>query len=172
MQLQKSMTLVFAAALLAPTAACQPTGQQGDMDGAAAVDTAALTATLDSMRVAFETAYEAGDFEAMASYYAPDATVSFPGTGVLSGREAIGAAMEQEYAQGARLSIDPEVVRIIDSDWVYEMGTGTVSFTPEGADEPQEVSSIHLAVFHRTDQGWRIVNEVIGADSPPPSSDM
>lgn len=177
MQIRKSLTSVLAAGFLALTAACQPAAQDGGMqeDGMqeeAAVDTAAITATFDSMRVAFETAYADADFETMASFYATDATASFPGTPVLSGRDAIRSALEQGHVEGARLSIEPGDVRIVNADWIYEMGTGTMTFTPEGAEEPQQATSTHLAVFHRTPQGWKIVNEVIGSNAAPPSSEM
>lgn len=171
MPIRKSLTSALVAALLTLTAACQPADQQNGQQ-AAAVDTAAMMTTFDSMRVAFETAFDEGDFETMASFYAEDATASFPGTPVLSGREAIRTAMEESHVEGATLTIEPVVTRIIDSDWVYEMGTGTMTFTPEGADEPQEATTTHLVMFHRTDQGWRIVEEVLSANEPPPSGDM
>lgn len=172
MPIRKSLTPVFAAASLVLTAACQPAAQEGGMEEAATVDTAVVMATFDSMRVAFETAFEEDDFETMASFYAADATASFPGTPVLSGREEIRTAMEESHVDGATLTIEPVVTRIIDSDWVYEMGTGTMTSTPEGADEPQEATTTHLVVFHRTDQGWRIVEEVLSANEPSPSGDM
>lgn len=171
MPTRKSLIPALVVALLTLTAACQPADQQ-DGQQAAAVDTAAMMATFDSLRVAFETAFEEDDFETMASYYAADATASFPGTPVLSGREEIRAAMEESHIEGATLTLEPLVTRIIDSDWVYEMGTGTMTFTPEGADEPQEATTTHLVVFHRTGQGWRIVEEVLSANEPPPSTDM
>lgn len=177
MQIRTPLVPVLAAGVLAFASACQPAGQdggmeEGDMQEEAGVDTAAITATFDSLRVAFETAFAEADFETMASFYAPDATASFPGTPVLSGRDAIRSALEQGHVEGARLSIESGDVRIVDADWVYEMGTGTMTFTPEGADEPQQTTSIHLAVFHRTPQGWKIVNEVIGSDTPPSGSGM
>lgn len=172
MQIRMSPTFVFTATVLALTAACQPATQEAGMQEEAAVDTAAITATFDSMRVAFETAFAEADFETMASFYAADATASFPGTPVLSGREAIRAALEQGHVEGARLSIEAGDVHILDADWVYEMGTGRMTFTPEGAEEPQEVTSTHLAVFHRTAQGWKVVNEVIGSNAPPSSPEM
>lgn len=171
MPIRKRLTPVFAAAMLTLTAACQPADQQNGQQ-AAAVDTAAIMATFDSMRVAFETAFEEDDFERMASFYAADATASFPGTPVLSGREEIRTAMEESHIEDATLTIEPVVTRVIDSDWVSEMGVSTLTFTPEGADEAQEIASSVLVVFHRTPDGWRIVEEVLSAHEFPSDGEI
>lgn len=172
MPIRKRLFPVFAAALLFLTAACQPPDQEVD-EQAAAVDTAAILATFDSLRSSFEAAFAAGDVATMASYYDADAVLSEPGVAPLGGRDEIRSFFEENAApEGATLEIDPTVTRVLTNDWAYEMGVGTVRFTPEGADEALEMRSSFLAVFHRTPDGWKIVNEVLGSNQPPPSGDM
>lgn len=49
------------------------------------------------------------------------------------------------------------------------IGTATLSFTPEGADEAVRMGTTYLAVFHRTEAGWKIAREALSANQPPPS---
>lgn len=172
MQTQKRLTRVLAMSLLAATIACEPAAQQ-DGEQAAAVDTAAILATFDSLRTSFEEAFAAGDLATMVSYYDENAVLSEPGVPPLTGRQAIRSYFEENaLPEGATLEIEPTVTRVLTNDWVYEMGVGTMRFTPEGADEAQEMPNSFLAVFHRTPDGWKIVNEVLGSNAPPPSGDM
>lgn len=172
MPIRKRLTPALVAALLTLTAACQPADQQ-DGQQAVAVDTAAIMATFDSLRSSFEEAFAAGDAVTMASYYGENAVLSEPGVPPLTGREEIQSFYEgNPPPEGATLEIDPTVTRVLTNDWYYEMGVGTLRFTPEGAEEAQEMTSSFLAVFQRTPAGWKIVNEVLGSNQPPPSGDM
>ena len=148
---------------------CQPEAG-GEPEGAVAtVDTAAIMATLDSMRSAFEEAVRAGDFQAQAAIYAPDAVYSPPGMPPVSGRDSIRAVLERTTPPDATLEIEPMDIRILAPDWLYEFGTGTLSFTPEGAEEAVRTSSTYLVLFRLTPEGWRIHREALSADEPPPA---
>lgn len=157
-----TVTLVAVALL-----ACQPAGQQQTTDRAA-VDTAAIEATFDSLRAGFEEAVEAGDFDRQAAIYTADAVYSPPLAPPVRGRDSIRAVLEQTTPPGATLDIQPMDLRILGPDRVYEFGTSTLTFTPEGAEQPVSMNSTYFALFHRTDGGWRITREALSLNQPPP----
>lgn len=159
----------LALALSVGALACQPPAEEEGVPETA-VDTAAITATLDSMRSAYEEAVSAGDFDAQAGIYAPDAIYSVPGRPPVEGRSAIRALIEETTPPGATLQIEPMDFRVLGPDWLYEIGTGTFSFTPEGAEEAVQATSSYLVVFHRTEEGWRVQAESVSANEPPPTS--
>lgn len=164
-----TMPVLLALAVSVGALACQPPAEEGGVPEAA-VDTAAITATLDSMRSAFEDAVSAGDFEAQAAIYAPDAIYSHPGRPPVEGRDAIRSLLEEVTPPGATLEIEPMDFRVLGLDWLYEIGTGTFSFTPEGAEEAVQATSTYLVLFHRTEAGWLIQAEALSANEPPPAS--
>lgn len=178
METTRTTSLLAALALSVGAAACQPPAPEGEGGEAAmdtaqetAVDTAAIMAELDSMRTAFEEAVAADDFEAQAAAYTRDAVYSAPGAPPVRGRDSIRAALERESPPGgATLEIEPIDIRLLGPDWLYELGTGTLTFTPESAAEPVSMSSTYLAVFRRTDEGWRLHVESLSPDAPPPET--
>lgn len=163
---RRTVSALAALALLAGLAACQPDERPGEGQ-TEKEQREAVTATLDSMRADFEAAVAAGDFEQQASFYTSDAIYSPPGTAYVQGRDSIRALLESATPPGATLDIRPLETRFIGDDWLYEMGVGTFSFTPEGASEPREVSSTYLVLFKRTSDGWRIHREVLSSNGAP-----
>lgn len=145
---------------------CAQQGQQA-ADGAA-VDTAAVEASLDSVRSAFEAATEAGDYDAQAAAFAEDAIYSPPMSPPVRGRDSIRAHLERSTPSGATLRLRPVDTRILGPDRAYEYGTATTTFTPEGADEPRSASSTYAVFLERTAAGWKIVQEVVSSHQPPP----
>lgn len=165
---QRSFFSIGAAALalLAFAAtACQPQGQGQRQH--AAVDTAAIKAELDSLRSAYEKAYNAGDFQTISEVPHMDMIYSPPGRPPIRGRDSIVAYEEQMRPEGATLELQPIETRVLTGEWVYEMGTGTVTFTPEGADTTQSMKTTYLAVFRRTPDGWKTYREALSAHAAP-----
>lgn len=165
---KKAGTAVAVAGLAAILAACQPQAQQPAET--AAVDTAAVRASIDSLRESFEADFAAADFAAMADYYAADALYSHPGLPTARGRDSIQAVMERTHPPEGTIEITPMDLRVLGSDWAYEYGVGTVTFTPEGAEEPVEASSTYLVVLHRTADGWKLHRESLSANGPMPGN--
>jgi uncharacterized protein (TIGR02246 family) len=150
--------------------ACQPADRQ-QVAGEAAVDTAEVEAVLDSLRSAFLDAYEAGDAERIASLWAEDGVTAAPSAPPVRGRDSIRAMVDRDPALGkATAEISPLDVQVIDRDWAYEMGTLSVQFTPEGADQEQTVEISYLAVIHRTPDGWKYYREAYNLNQPPAES--
>lgn len=158
---------ILAAGLAATVVvACQPTDQEAGAE-AAAVDTAAIEATFDSLRAAFQDAVAAGDFEAQAAFYAEDAIFSPPMEAPVRGRDQIRAVLERSTPPGSTLEINPMDFRVLGPDLVYEYGTSTFTFTPEGAAEAQSMDVTYFALFRRAGDRWQLEREVLGLNAPP-----
>lgn len=158
--------VLLVAGLTTLTAACEPRAQQPAEE--AAVDADAILAELDSVRTAFEDAFRAGDAETMASFYSEDAVYSHPGLPPVRGRDSIQSVLERTHPPGGTLEISPTDVIVLDGDRVFEYGIGTVTFTPERADEPVEIASTYTALIQRTPAGWRLHREALSANAPMP----
>lgn len=163
-------TRLASAVLLGGLVACQPQSEQPEGQ-TAAVDTAEVKATFDSLRTAFLDAYEAGDAKTIASLWAEDGITSGPGTPPVRGRDSIRALIERDPALGtATAEISPLEVRVLSRDWAYEMGVLTVRYTPDGADQRQTAEISYLAVIHRTPNGWKFYREAYNMNHPPPGA--
>lgn len=161
-------TRLASVVLLGGLLACQPQPER-QAEQATAVDTAQVTAALDSLRAAFLDAYETGDVKTIASLWADEGITSGPGTPPVRGRDSIRALIERDPALGrATTQISPVDVRVLGHDWAYEMGVLTVRFTPEGTDEQQTVEISYLAMIHRTPDGWKYYREAYNLNQQPP----
>lgn len=156
-----------AAAVLAVVAlaACRPQGgpdtEEGRTAGAdgrqAAVDTAAVLESIDSLRSAYQQAVAEGAWKRLGGMTTGDALIVQPGD---AARDSVLAAHDTPFPPGSTLEIEPRETRVLGPDWVYELGTGTVTWTPEGADEPRTLRDTYLVLLHRTDGGWKVHREV------------
>ena len=150
---------------LSLVAACQPAEQAGTPE--AAVDTAAVEAAIDSLRQAYITAYNAGETGRLASLYTEDAAFLPADAPVVSGREAIRAAMEEQLAPAPTLEVNPREVNPLSADWTQAAGTYRVAVQPEGAAEPQVVQGSYLLLLRRTPEGWRLFRHAANYDMLP-----
>lgn len=166
METAKTTGLLLVAGLVA-AAACQPQGQQGEEAAreAPALDTAAVLASLDSLRSSYERAVAGGDWQELGTMVSPDAFAVGAGGGSWDSVRA--AAGEAPFPPDATLEIRPRETRILAPDWVYEIGTGTVTWTPEGADSARTATDTYLVLLHRTDDGWKVHREVASSRPLP-----
>ena len=164
---RRTRAAAVALALAVGFAGCQP-ADQGEEAAQDTTGQAAFQATLDSMRTAYEQAVADGDFDAQASLYTSDAVYSPPGMGPIQGRDSIRAVLEATTPPNATLDIRPLEVKRLGEDWFYEIGVGTFTFTPEGAEQERETSATYLVFFKRTPDGWRAHREVLSSNAPLP----
>lgn len=156
-----------AALLLAPVlalAACQP---QATQDGAAAVDTAAVEASIDSLRAAYQEAVNGEDWERLGTMVTEDAVIVMPGPAAWDSMLAAASEAGTPFPPGATLEIESAETGVLTADRAYDMGTGTVTWTPEGADEPRTVRDTYLVLLHRTADGWKVHREVASSRPLP-----
>ena len=136
-------------------AACQPDGQ--GQTGGAALDTAAIMSTTDSVRQAYEDAYNAGDSAAIASMYAADAVYLPAGGAFVTGGRNVTAGLTQGMAQSQDFSISSSGTKILGADAVVDYGTVTNTVMPAGADSAVTQEQGYLVVVQRTADGWKLV---------------
>lgn len=160
-----STLAIAGTALLLGAVACQP--QTAEQEQAAAtVDTAAIRAAVDSLRAGFEDAFNAGEYETAASFIHPEMIYSPPGSPPIQGRDSVIAHDRRAFPAGATIEIAPMDTRILGDEWVYEYGTSTVTFTPEGADQERSIESTYLVIIRNTDDGWQIFRESLSSNGP------
>lgn len=155
-----SWTVALPASTLLLLAACQPADRPAD--GAAAVDTAAVLASVDSLRSAYQQAVAEGDWERLGTMVTEDAIMVMPGSAAWDSMET---ASEGPFPPGATLEINSMEAGVLAADWAYDMGSSTVTWTPEGADGERTLRDTYLVLLHRTEDGWKVHREV--ANSRP-----
>lgn len=170
MEAPKRRTTPFAHTLLSVgllgLVACQPQVRD-DGTGSAAVDTAAVTASLDSLRSAYAQAVADEDWQRLGTMVTEDARIVNPGSPAWDAVLAAASEAGTPFPPGATLEIRSAEVGVLAADWAYDMGTGVITWTPEGADEPRTDRDTYLVLLHRTADGWKVHREV--ASSRPPA---
>ncbi len=148
-------------------AACQQQGQQSPSRGAA-VDTAAIAVSLDSLAAVVMRANETGDAELFASTWAEDGVMSASGSPPVHGREGIVADFRRRppLPPGAKMTIYPSELRVLSGEWAYAFGVDSLKYTPEGAPEPVVETSTFLVLIRKTAEGWQTYREVLTAHQP------
>jgi len=159
------LSALFGAALLAVgLAACQPQ-EQADSQSAA-VDTAAVLAAIDSMRALYEKSATARDFRTLASMRADGAVTVGPGGPKWN---SFMAASEKLLPPDTKLDIKPIEAGVLGTEWAYDFGVTTVTYTPDGASEPRTLHTTSLLLFRKTKDGWKMYREVASPALPPDS---
>lgn len=146
-------------------AACQP--RAPGVDGAAAVDTAAVVASVDSLRSAYQRAVADGDWQRLAGMVTEDARLVSPGSEAWDAALAAASEAGTPFPPGSTLEITSAEAGVLGPDWAYDMGTGVLTWTPEGADEPRTARDTYLVLLHRTSEGWKVHREVASSRPLP-----
>jgi len=157
-------SLVIALGIAATVGACEP--QDRPEVGAAAIDTAAIMAALDSLAAAVTESHTSGSAERFSATLAPDAIASIPGSPMTQGREAIVAGFKATppLPPGATMKVTPMEIRVLSADWAYAFGVDTLTYTPPGATQPKKETSTFLVLIKKTPEGWKTYREVLSAN--------
>lgn len=133
--------------------------------GRATTDTAAVRATIDSLRAAWEAGVAAGDYESMGALLADGAVMVQPGG---PGWDSLAiAASGAPFPPGTTIDITPIEVGVLSPEWAYEFGTSAVTYTPAGSDATRKLSDTYLILFRKTAGGWKVYREVASSNAPP-----
>jgi len=129
-------------------------------DAAAASDTAETQShspesELHQAAAKFVEFYNAGDAEAIAALFAPEAEIVIRSGESIQGREAIQQAFADTFSgsPGAAISLKMDDLRFITDDVAVERGSTT--YYPDG--ETATVESRYTVVHVRRDGGWMMV---------------
>jgi uncharacterized protein (TIGR02246 family) len=99
--------------------------------------------------------------------YAADAVLMLPGQPALTGREAIGKALQRAFAD-PRITIEARTTRIEianSAELAYAFGTGLTTLAGAAGEGATRSSSKWLAVFRKSDGVWEIVADAYNEDS-------
>lgn len=143
-------------------AACEPTPGPEDA-GASRVEAADVLAAARSGWVA---AYNAGDAEALARYFADDAVLLPAGEPARSGRPAVDAYLEQMLGEGAgTLEIVSHEVRSSGG-----LAVDRAAYAVAEGDGAARRTGKYVMVWQRDAEGaWKIVWDIWNGDARPPA---
>jgi ketosteroid isomerase-like protein len=141
------------------------TGCQRGTPNLTAAEQASIRAEIDELRTAYEAAVASGNLDAMKPLLADAAVMVHPGAPDWDAMAA--AAKGAPFPPGATIAIKPIEVVAIDRQWAYEFGTSITTYTPEGAQAPQQLRDTYLILFRNTGDGWKAYREVASAAPPP-----
>ncbi len=156
---------LLAAMLLALVGACA--GQQPAPKPA--VDTAALTASLDSLNKAFLAAVAKRDTEALVSSYADDARVLPPGEPRADGHEAIRKVWVRFLrTPGLELNaISSQPIFTEAGDMIIDVGSYTMKMN-DAKGKPMEDVGKYVTIFKKMNGSWKIAVDTFNSDKAPP----
>jgi uncharacterized protein (TIGR02246 family) len=159
--------LMCAGAVVALAIACQPQTPDSSTE-AAAFDTTATRASIDSLAANVMRAEEAGDAELFATTWASDGIMTLPGKPPVFGRDSIVAYFRRRppLPPGAKMTIHPTELQILSPQWAYVFGVDSLTYTPQGATAPVHETSTFLVVLKKTSEGWQSYREVLSANQP------
>ena len=164
-RLGRRLRLPLALVLVAGASGACESRVQRPSAGDAAVDTAAVKATIDSLRAAWEASVATGDLKSMGALLADGAMMVQPGGAAWDSMAA--AAAGAPFPPGATIDITPIEVQVMSREWAYELGTSTVTYTPSGASEARKLNDTYLILFRNTAAGWKVYREVASSKPPP-----
>ncbi len=109
------------------------------------------------------------DADKWANYFAEDGCGLYPGTGILTGKAAIKAAMAPYFAD-PNFSLTFQSTRALASkggDMVYSQGTYTMTVTNPKTKKPITDKGKYLTVYTKqADGSWKAVADTFNSDSP------
>lgn len=116
----------------------------------------------------FDAALAAGDADAMAGIYAPDAVRMQNELPAWEGRDAIRAGFAREFDGREGEQVDNVVQEVIIlGNHVIMRGTYTATVTPEGGGEPSIETGKWMSLAIRSaDDGWLIHWDIWNRDAP------
>lgn len=169
----RTMTPLALVLALAMVACEQRAGETGEMEGTAdSVSAVSAEAQLDSLRIAYENAWNAGDMAAIPGMMTSDYEELGP-EGRLNYDQAI--AMMSDSANmpppGATLSINMESTEVAESgDVAYSSGTSTVTVPGAEGGEGMSETMRWVAGFKRVDGAWKIDKLAFAPDVEAPAT--
>jgi uncharacterized protein (TIGR02246 family) len=146
-------------------------GCAGGQKQAPAVDTAAITAVIDSLGQAMNTAIAAKDTNAIVAMYADDAYLLPPSMVRADGKDAIHKIWAGFLSTpGAQLTLTPgQKIFSQAGDLVVDIGTFDFRATgPTG--KPMHDVGKYVTVFKQVDGQWKIQVDTWNSDMPVPGS--
>jgi hypothetical protein len=103
------------------------------------------------------------DYKMLGSTWAKDGILSMPGSPPVYGRDAIVSSFANmpPLPPGANFQMRGIDMKIMAADWVYILGTDSLTYTPVGASSPIKEASTFFVIIRKTPEGWQTFREVL-----------
>ena len=162
MRTTQRLALVFAGVIVLAGGCSSP------KSSAPAADTAAISATTDSLNAAFLAAITAKDTTALANFYAEDTRVMPPNAPVASGRDAARHTWAEFLGSpGLEFTFASTQKMIAQAgDLVVDIGTYDFKAAPPKGKPIHDVGK-YVTIFKKTNGEWKIVVDMFSSDLPP-----
>lgn len=129
-----------------------------------------LAAESDSAQACWQPAFEAGDAEAVAECYAPDAVLWLPGSPMMQGRDAIREGYSDFFAQFSMKNVVlTEMGHVSDDNEAASWGSYSMTMVSKA--DGSETASVgrYTDVSRRVDGQWLYVVDH-ASDDPAPAA--
>jgi uncharacterized protein (TIGR02246 family) len=132
-------------------------------------DSAQIEAQLEEAEKKWNAAYYKRDAAALANMYADDAAVANPDSDLVSGKEAIAAAVKG-YAGDPNLRVEFRSDRVqvaASGDLAYTRGRYTMTMTDPKTKGPHTTTGNYLTVWQKqADGSWKAVEDFVTTGAP------
>ena len=118
-------------------------------------------ATIERLNDAFETAFNKGEFSALASMYTEDAHLLPPGAQITKGRAAIQSFWSKASESVGDLKLTTVDVKSLGGDAAQEIGAFTLKTK---AQPPQDVSGKYVVIWQKVGTDWKLATDIWNAD--------
>ncbi len=129
----------------------------------AAIDTAAIKASIDSLGGVVQKAHDTGDEKLMGSTWAKDGILIIGSNPPIKGREAIVSTLSKlpPPPPGGKMEIHPIEIEVLSSNAAYVLGVDSLKYTPSGASAPVTETSNFFVLVRKTPEGWQTYREIL-----------
>lgn len=165
-----SATMIAVASLTA----CQQPETAEQVHARMQMESDSARVALEAKAAEFVAAFNAGNAEAVAAFYAPDAVVMPPDVPAVVGRDAIRASLEAMMGQMPPGSVFALRLGSVSANGPIAVERGEWSSTMPGPDgASMEMRGKYLAEWHKIDGEWLMVSDIWNNDAPmPPTPPM
>jgi ketosteroid isomerase-like protein len=118
-------------------------------------------AFIDTHNLAFETAFNAGDFETVASMYAEDAFLLPAGSPLVQGRSRIKTFWSDAGKAVGDLKLTADDVKPLGSSAAREIGRFSLKSKGQNA---QEMSGKYVVLWEKVGADWKLSTDIWNAD--------
>jgi len=125
-------------------------------------------APINELRSQLQAAFNSGDAQAVAAFYADDAVLQPDHHTAVSGKAAIAQYYQEMFGQATpNLTISPGDTERM-GDMAHEHGTFTVTVTPKDGGKPMTDQGNYLVILKQgSDGAWKLEHDIDNSDHPP-----
>jgi uncharacterized protein (TIGR02246 family) len=153
---------------LATLTACQQPETAEQMHARLRMESDSARVALEARVAAYAVAFNAGNADAVAAFYAPDAVLMPPEMPAVTGRDAIRTAMATMATEMAGSNLSLRLTNVT-ANGPIAVDRGEWSMTMPGPDGSAiEIRGKYLAEWHLIGDEWLMVSDIWNGDAPTP----